>query len=306
MTSHFYFSIRFFCFIFVCSFLKVQAQTFDVPATSTTGTYVITYSATGQFGLINENGVTIGGGSKTGSISVTKTTNGTYTYTMQNCDGGQFGAVCTNVPGSKSIVVNIGGSGGGNSGAVPIVGEAPLPPPTDSGSTTPVGALKGNFSVSESGAASYEIPVSVAEGIAGVKPQVSVLYSSQAGNGLLGIGASLNGVSAISRCRQTLHQDGAAKPISWNSDDRFCLNGQKLMLVAGSTYGAPGTEYKTEIDQFVKVTAVGGLTGNPDYFTVEAKDGSTTYYGYDSELSNNSRLTMSSGYHLSWAQSDCW
>ena len=282
------------------------AQTYSVPSTSTTGVYVVSYSTPSTYALIDElvdgSWRTIGGGNANGSLSVTKTVNGTYTYRMQNCIAGQFGQSCTIVSGTKSIVVNISGSGGGGTGTTPPVGATPASPPTDSGSTIPVGTLSANFRVSESGAATYNIPINVADGIAGVKPQLSVMYSSQGGNGLLGVGANLAGVSAISRCRQTLLQDGVTKPIQWNSEDRFCLNGQRLMLVSGS-YGTSGSTYKTEIDSYAIITAMGGTAGNPDYFIVEAKDGSKTYFGYDDEAANSSKVTVSSGQHVSWGQS---
>ncbi len=144
---------------------------------------------------------------------------------------------------------------------------------------TQVGSTIGKFRVDESGAATYNIPISIPDGIVGVTPQLSINYSSQDGAGLLGKGWSLGGISSISRCRQTLIQDGFAKAITWSSSDRFCLDGQRLILVSGSSYGAVGSTYKTEIDTFVTVTANGGSSGHPSYFTVTAKDGSTSTYG---------------------------
>lgn len=158
------------------------------------------------------------------------------------------------------------------------------PPSATPGS--PVGALAGEFRVDESGSATYSIPLSVPDGVAGVKPQLSINYNSQGGFGLLGIGTSISGAGSISRCHQTLIQDGGAKPITWSAEDRFCLNGQRLMIISGA-YGAPGSIYKTEIDSFSLITAVGGVTGNPDYFEVRAKDGSLASYG----KTGNSKLS---------------
>ncbi len=162
---------------------------------------------------------------------------------------------------------------------------------------TLVGAIQGQFRVDEVGAATYTIPLAVPEGVAGVSPELSINYSSQNGSGLVGYGGNISGLGVIARCRQTLLQDGVAKPITWGAEDRFCLNGQRLMLVSG-VYGAAGSTYKTEIDSFVKVTALGGVTGTPDYFEVEAKDGSKTIYGgaQDSKLLQGARV-------VHWAQS---
>lgn len=170
---------------------------------------------------------------------------------------------------------------------------------SSSGSGSLVGSVAGSFRVDESGSATYSIPISVPQGVAGVSPKVTINYSSQGGNGLVGYGASIAGLGAVSRCRQTLLQDGSAKPITWSAEDRFCLNGQRLMLVSSGSYGDVGSVYKTEIDSYVKVTAKGGSTGNPDYFEVEAKDGSKTFYG----ASQDSKLYTLANKLVHWAQS---
>lgn len=306
--------LRLFCssIAFVITlFLSIStfAQTYSVPATSTTGTYTITFSTSTTYALVEElypdgSWRPIGSVNQNlpGTASVTKAVSGTYTYHLKYCSAGQQGQSCSILAGTKSIVVTLSPSGGGGSGGTLPTPDTPAAPPVDSGSTTPVGSLEANFRVNEFGAATYEIPISIADGIAGVKPELSVIYSSQGGNGLLGLGASLIGISTITRCRQTLVHDGQAKPVQWNSEDRFCLNGQRLMLISG-TYGSNSSTYKTEIDSYVLITAIGGSAGNPEYFTLEAKDGSKTYFGYDSEASNSSRITTPAGQYLSWGQS---
>ncbi|HSX52047.1 MAG TPA: FG-GAP-like repeat-containing protein [Cellvibrio sp.] len=172
---------------------------------------------------------------------------------------------------------------------------------TQEGISYHVGTVGGEFRVDESGAATYTIPIQVPQGTAGVTPQVSLGYSSGAGVGILGKGWSLNAFSSISRCRQTLSQDNAAKPINWSSDDRFCLDGQRLILVSGS-YGAANSTYKTEMDSFATITAVGGVSDGSGYFKSVAKDGSTTFFG----LTNNSKFynsTAGLSTTLTWAQS---
>jgi hypothetical protein len=51
--------------------------------------------------------------------------------------------------------------------------------------------LPGSFSVGATGAASYNIPIALPPGAAGMAPSLSLGYSSQGSNGLLGIGWSL-------------------------------------------------------------------------------------------------------------------
>lgn len=140
-------------------------------------------------------------------------------------------------------------------------------------------AMPGGFSVSPSGAATYTIPIQVPPGISGVEPAVSLNYNSQAGNGLLGVGWSLSAGSVISRCPQNKAQDGAIKGVSLTLDDRFCLDGQRLVVVNGGTYGAAGSEYRTEIDSFSQIIANGTSGNGPASFTVKTKSGQVMEYG---------------------------
>lgn len=160
---------------------------------------------------------------------------------------------------------------------------------------TEVGALPGSFAVNATGAATYSIPIAAPAGIRGLNPHLALTYSSQSGNGLAGWGWNLAGLSAITVCPKTLDQDGVIQGISFagqsNAANDFCLDGSKLMLANGS-YGAAGSTYRKEIDDFSRVTAytAGGVgaspSAGPQYFTVETGDGTTYEYGMtaDSEI----------------------
>lgn len=136
----------------------------------------------------------------------------------------------------------------------------------------------GEFSVGRTGAATFAIPIMVPPGTAGMQPNLSLTYNSQAGNGLAGVGWRLTGLSAIARCRQSIAQDGQNGAITFSASDRFCLDGLRLIAVSGS-YGADGTEYRTEKDSFVKVTSHGAAGSGPEYFRVKTKEGRTLEYG---------------------------
>jgi len=150
--------------------------------------------------------------------------------------------------------------------------------PVSTGSeTVVVGTTPGSFNVSNGGA-NYSIPIEVPPGIAGMAPKLALNYSSQAGNGIAGVGWSLSGLSAVTRCPKTIAQDGVKGGISINNNDRFCLDGQRLVNIIGG-YGASGTEYRTEIDSFARVISHGTEGNGPAYFTVETKSGLTMTYG---------------------------
>ncbi len=133
-------------------------------------------------------------------------------------------------------------------------------------------AMAGQFAVSPSGAATYSIPIQVPPGAGGMQPQLALSYNSQAGNGLLGVGWNLSGLSAIARCARTMAQDGVRGGVNYDGNDRFCLDGQRLMVISGA-YGAAGSEYRTELESFARISYDGAA------FKVQNKAGLTSEYG---------------------------
>lgn len=120
--------------------------------------------------------------------------------------------------------------------------------------TTVAGASPGSLSVGATGQAGYDIPIAVPPGIAGMQPNLSLSYSSGAGNGIAGMGWSISGLSSIKRCPRTPAQDGQWGAIEYGPNDRFCLGGSRLVAVSGA-YGGDGTEYRTEIDGFSRIVS---------------------------------------------------
>lgn len=152
-------------------------------------------------------------------------------------------------------------------------------------------------SVSPSGAAGYSIPIETPPGVNGLQPRLSINYNSQGGNGLLGMGWGLSGLSVIHRCPKTVAQDGVKGGVNLDANDRFCLDGQRLVAVSG-TYGAANSEYRTEIESFSRIKANGSAGTGPASFTVETKDGKTLEYGVtaDSRIEAQGKTSA-----LNWA-----
>lgn len=142
-------------------------------------------------------------------------------------------------------------------------------------------STSGQFTVGESGAASYLLPMQLPPGAAGLAPQLALTYNSQGGNGLVGVGWALSGLSSITRCPQTFAQDGILNGVNFDMNDRFCLDGQRLIVTNGGVYGANGTEYHTERDTFSKITSyiTSGANG-PTWFKVQDKAGRISEYGH--------------------------
>ena len=137
----------------------------------------------------------------------------------------------------------------------------------------------GAFAVTETGAAAYSIPIQVPPGTSGMQPALSLNYNSQAGDGLMGTGWYLGGLSAVHRCPATFLIDNFKGGINYDANDRFCLDGARLIPVNGGANGANGTEYRTQNDSFARVISYGAAGSGPAYFRAWTKSGQILDYG---------------------------
>jgi hypothetical protein len=140
------------------------------------------------------------------------------------------------------------------------------------------GAIPGSFAVGDQGAGTYSIPIATPAATGGLKPNLALTYNHLAGNGLAGMRWNLSGISAITRCQQTFGQDEATVAITYTNSDRFCMNGQRLLTLAGS-HGADGTEYRTELDTVQRIVQNGTQGGGPQAFRVDHGNGMSSYFG---------------------------
>jgi len=118
----------------------------------------------------------------------------------------------------------------------------------------------------------------------GMEPKLALAYDSNRPNGYLGMGWSLQGLSAITRCNKTFAQDGEAKSIQFDETDRFCVDGQRLVLVNGDdgySYGHVGAVYRKEIDDFTKYVQHGGGVTGPAEFMAFTRNNLKLVYGGD-------------------------
>ncbi|MCC7243499.1 MAG: VCBS repeat-containing protein, partial [Acidobacteria bacterium] len=215
----------------------------------------------------------------THSLSWTPSSAGNYNLTVQVAD-----AYAT---ASQAVSVDV---------SAPPTSATPSPESVIPGSypTPAIGTLAGTFAVSESGAASYSIPLKVVPGTAGMEPSLSLNYSSQGSYGQLGVGFTLGGLSSIGRCPMTEAQDGLSAGINYDdnaNNDRWCLDGQRLVPVGSEAsvtddvFGnaAKRQEYRTELESYARVesfeeTSPLAVIG-PYRFRVTTKTGQIMEFG---------------------------
>ncbi len=152
----------------------------------------------------------------------------------------------------------------------------------DKGGSKLFGVVDGTINVSMFGGATYYVPLDIPKGVSGMNPDVGIVYNSQNGNGLLGYGWNIHGISTIIRTGSTLYHNGMMSAANFSDDDCFMLDGQRLIPVGnnGMYY-----EFKTENDEFAKIV----FQKENGYFSkceVRLENGNIMKYGYtdDSKL----------------------
>ncbi|MDY0347870.1 MAG: FG-GAP-like repeat-containing protein [Tenuifilaceae bacterium] len=147
----------------------------------------------------------------------------------------------------------------------------------------PVGTTNGQGSVAPTGAFTYQVPLFIPEGTGGLVPQLFLTYSSQSGDGVMGVGWGVSGLSSIGRTSKTIYHDGITEGVNFSDADALSLDGSRLICVSG-THGTSGARYRTEMETFIEIIQNG--SGVSSSFLVRTKEGNELHYG----ISGNSRL----------------
>ncbi|WP_255942752.1 RHS repeat-associated core domain-containing protein [Vibrio campbellii] len=160
-------------------------------------------------------------------------------------------------------------------------------------------ALSGEY-ITSGGEATYTLPIKVIRGRSSHQPELSFDYQSDGANGALGLGWSLGGSSFIHRCGKNIETDGNWGGVRFDSNDRYCVDGERLIAVKGSD-GEDLTEYRIKKNGYDKIVSFGGEgTSGPQYFKVWRTDGSVYEYGSTSD----SRVELPNQKHVyKWALS---
>lgn len=152
---------------------------------------------------------------------------------------------------------------------------------SDQQSSTIAGAINSHCHVTSEGHALCTIPISVPPGTAKIEPNLSLVYASDHENGPLGLGWRLGGLSTITRVGQTMAQDGNWTTVDYSDNDRFALDGQRLVPLI-SRIPLEDVEFHTERETWLRIIAIKrpGIEG-PAGFRVTTKKGTVIEYGLD-------------------------
>jgi RHS repeat-associated protein len=160
--------------------------------------------------------------------------------------------------------------------------------------TKPLGSVTGNASVSNSGASNYNIPIATPASTNGLSPAISINYNSLSGNGIVGYGWNIEGLSMISRSAKNMYYNNKVEPISLDTDDPLNLDGNPLVLLSG-TNGVANSSYGTEMENFASIKAV-SAGGSDIWFRVQTKEGNSLEFGNSAD----SRVVGANGRTLFW------
>ena len=129
-------------------------------------------------------------------------------------------------------------------------------------------------SVSPSGAFTVTIPIECYPGIGEAQPQITLSYNSQHGNGPLGMGWSVGGLSQITAGNKNLYYDNEVKSMQSGTigglSDAYSLDGVRLLYI--------GNEYVTATGNTKVTRSVPSGSSNISSFRAYLADGSQALY----------------------------
>ncbi len=152
---------------------------------------------------------------------------------------------------------------------------------------------KGELQISNSGQATYNLPIALPPSIKNVAPTINLTYTSGVRGGIAGQGWNINSISAISRIATRRDIDGYVDGVDFDADDKLALDGQRLLIKSG-TYWANGSIYETEYKSNTKIELK--IEGTTTYFIVTAPDGSRSWYGSKGNGSLQNSVSVNSWY----------
>ena len=156
-----------------------------------------------------------------------------------------------------------------------------------------VGTPEGSFAVSSMGGATYSVSIEAPKGLPGIQPQVGINYNSQAGNGLVGFGCNLSGFSVITRGPRSIWYDNMASGTTYESDDAFFLDGQRL-IAQENIAGCDSAVYCLETSPYTRIVLHGRNASSQEsmWFEMTTPDGTKSQYNIKQFILKNSAFKV--------------
>lgn len=136
------------------------------------------------------------------------------------------------------------------------------------------GTTPATLSVSDTGEAQYRIPLEVPPGPGGFAPQFALVYDSGQGDGLLGGGWRIDGLSSLHRCAAALAIHGRRGAVAFDEDDVLCLDGMPLLVINDEDVWSPYAVFRTQPETFRHISRRDG-----GGYLVADRDGKSHIYG---------------------------
>ncbi len=137
-----------------------------------------------------------------------------------------------------------------------------------------IGSVNGSLFATELGAAQYSVPISIKSSGCRFDPSISLVYNSNNGNDIAGLGFGLSGISSITIGCKTMYMDGVVSNWDRNGDNAFYLDGVRLVKDNSSS----SEEFITEQRNYSKIYVEKYWGKHPYIFVVKSIDGTTYKY----------------------------
>lgn len=152
-----------------------------------------------------------------------------------------------------------------------------------------VGQIDIETGFTPTGARTYNVPIKSYSVDGFPSPEISLLYNSQAGNGIAGMGWTISGLSSITRGGKSVYYDGKTDAVRMTKDDSFWLDGIRLIRLATYT---DSIKYQSEQGNII---AYAYRSSNViKYFRVHYPDGTTATYGYTTNTTSRVSYPLTS------------
>ena len=99
-----------------------------------------------------------------------------------------------------------------------------------------VGTIPVTINVNDYGASQIDIPIHLPPGIASMMPELSFAYNSQSGDGILGVGWSIGGLSKISLVPKSYYYNGYTGEVGFEANPQLYIDGNYLIKSSDGTY----------------------------------------------------------------------